>query len=72
MKYYTRRVPGIAIGTETANYNPFATAFSMPAMDDGYMLVQQPPWQLEELRCEYCNRIHARGQEVCNGCGAVL
>jgi hypothetical protein len=27
---------------------------------------------LEELRCSYCNRVHARGKETCNGCGAPL
>jgi hypothetical protein len=26
----------------------------------------------EELRCEYCNRLHARGKESCGGCGAPL
>ena len=31
-----------------------------------------PRYEPEELHCEYCGRLHARGKETCSGCGAPL
>lgn len=39
-------------------------------VSSGYIIAEPP--KMEKIYCAYCGRRHARGQEICNGCGATL